>query len=192
MLTIENEESHASDMTFEDLFKQYYAYAVKQIIWIVKDQSIAEELAQEVFSEELAQEVFLQLYRSDWKAIENIPGWLIKSSTYVAYNHLRSEKRHQAKIDKEIQYHDVQNVSSLDDDWIRKEEITKVQTILNKMNDRERTLLLMKFSGFQYKEIADQYKEVAEILQIEISSIGTLLVRAKMKFRKIYKQMEEA
>ena len=49
MLTIENEESHASDMTFEDLFKQYYAYAVKQIIWIVKDQSIAEELAQEVF-----------------------------------------------------------------------------------------------------------------------------------------------
>ncbi len=83
MLTIENEESHASDMTFEDLFKQYYAYAVKQIIWIVKDQSIAEELAQEVF---------LQLYRSDWKAIENIPGWLIKSSTYVAYNHLRSEK----------------------------------------------------------------------------------------------------
>ena len=36
------------------------------------------------------------------------------------------------------------------------------------MNDRERTLLLMKFSGFQYKEIA-------EVLQIEISSIGTLL-----------------
>ena len=49
MLTIENEESHASNMTFEDLFKQYYAYAVKQIIWIVKDQSIAEELAQEYF-----------------------------------------------------------------------------------------------------------------------------------------------
>ncbi|WP_182811168.1 RNA polymerase sigma factor SigX [Bacillus sp. ME78] len=176
MLTIENEESHASDMTFEDLFKQYYAYAVKQIIWIVKDQSIAEELVQEVF---------LQLYRSDWKGIENIPGWLIKSSTYVAYNHFRFKKRQQAKIDKEIQYHEVQNVSSLDDDWIRKEEITKVQTILNKMNDRERTLLLMKFSGFQYKEIA-------EVLQIEISSIGTLLVRAKMKFRKIYKQMEEA
>ena len=40
------------------------------------------------------------------------------------------------------------------------------------MNDRERTLLLMKFSGFQYKEIA-------EVLQIEISSIGTLLVEPK-------------
>ncbi|MEB4816013.1 RNA polymerase sigma factor SigX [Bacillus thuringiensis] len=176
MLTIENEESYAFDITFENLFKQYYAYTVKQIIWIVKDQSIAEELAQEVF---------LQLYHSDWKVIENISGWLIKSSTYVAYNHLRSEKRHQAKIDKEIQYHEVQNIPSLDDDWIRKEEITKVQTILNKMNNRERTLLLMKFSGFQYKEIA-------EILQTEISSIGTLLVRAKMKFRKIYKQIEEA
>lgn len=57
---------------------------MKQIIWIVKDQSIAEELAQEVF---------LQLYRSDWNGIENIPGWLIKSSTYVAYNHFRAKKR---------------------------------------------------------------------------------------------------
>ncbi|MGA4467123.1 RNA polymerase sigma factor SigX [Bacillus bombysepticus] len=175
MLTIEN-ESHISDLTFEDIFKRYYVYAVKQIIWIVKNQSIAEELAQEVF---------LQLYRSDWRAIENIPGWLIKSSTYVAYNHLRSEKRHQAKVDKEIQYHEVQNVLSLDDDWIRKEEITKVQTVLSNMSDRERIILLMKFSGFQYKEIT-------EVIQIEISSIGTLLVRAKMKFRKIYKQMEEA
>ena len=109
---------------------------------------------------------------------------MIKSSTYVAYNHFRFEKG-KAKIDKEIQYHEVQNVSSLDDDWIRKEEITNTQTTLNKINDRERTLLLMKFSGFQYKEIS-------EVLQIEISSIGTLLVRAKMKFRKIYKQIEEA
>ncbi len=53
------------------------------------------------------------------------------------------------------------------------------------MSDRDRTILLMKFSGFQYKEIA-------EVLQIDIASIGTLLIRAKTKFRKIYKQMEEA
>lgn len=53
------------------------------------------------------------------------------------------------------------------------------------MNEKDQTILLMKFSGFQYKEIG-------EILQIDISSIGTLLVRAKQKFRKIYQQLEEA
>ncbi|AIK40772.1 RNA polymerase subunit sigma [Bacillus pseudomycoides] len=176
MLTIKNEERHISDVTFEQVFKRYYGYVVKQILWIIKKQTIAEELAQEVF---------LQLYRTDWKAIENLPGWLIRSSTYVAYNYLRSEKRHQARIDKTIQYHEVQHASSLDDDWIRKEEVTKVQTVLSNMSDRDRTILLMKFSGFQYKEIA-------EVLQIDIASIGTLLIRAKTKFRKIYKQMEEA
>ncbi|PEE37794.1 RNA polymerase sigma factor SigX [Bacillus pseudomycoides] len=176
MLTIKSKERHVSDVTFEELFKQYYGYVVKQILWIIKKQTIAEELAQEVF---------LQLYRTDWKAIENLPGWLIRSSTYVAYNYLRSEKRHQARIDKTIQYHEVQHVSSLDDDWIRKEEVTKVQIALSNMSDRDRTILLMKFSGFQYKEIA-------EVLQIDITSIGTLLVRAKTKFRKIYKRMEEA
>ncbi|MCY8504894.1 RNA polymerase sigma factor SigX [Bacillus atrophaeus] len=176
MLTIKDEERPVSDVTFEDLFKQYYVYVVKQIVWIVKNQTIAEELAQEVF---------LQLYRNDWKAIENVPGWLLKSSTYVAYNYLRSEKRHQARINKTIQYHEAQHISSLDDDWIRKEEITKVQNVLSNMNERERTILLLKFSGFKYKEIA-------EVLQIDISSIGTLLVRAKQKFRKIYNQLEEA
>jgi RNA polymerase sigma factor (sigma-70 family) len=176
MLTIKKEEKPVSDVTFEELFKQYYVYVVKQILWIVKNQTIAEELAQEVF---------LQLYRNDWKAIENVTGWLIKSSTYAAYNHLRSEKRHQARINKNIQNHEVQHTSSLDDDWIRKEEITKVQNVLGNMNAGDRTMLLMKFSGFQYKEIA-------ELLQIDISSIGTLLVRAKQKFRKMYKQLEEA
>ncbi len=54
MLKIKKEERPVSDVKFEDLFKQYYVYVVKQILWIVKNQPIAEELAQEVF---------LQLYR---------------------------------------------------------------------------------------------------------------------------------
>ncbi|EJS47185.1 RNA polymerase sigma factor (sigma-70 family) [Bacillus sp. RC251] len=176
MFKIKKEERPVSDVTFEDLFKQNYVYVVKQIVWIVKNQTIAEELAQEVF---------LQLYRNNWKEIENLSGWLLKSSTFVAYKYLRSEKRHQARVDKTIQYHEVQHISSLDDDWIRKEEITKVQLALSEMNEKDQTILLMKFSGFQYKEIG-------EILQIDISSIGTLLVRAKQKFRKIYQQLEEA
>ncbi|MES9664015.1 RNA polymerase subunit sigma [Bacillus cereus] len=175
MLNIKSEERNVPDITFEELFKQHYVYVVKQILWIIKEQTIAEELAQEVF---------LQLYRTDWKEVENLRGWLIKSSTYVAYNYIRSEKRHQARVDKEIQYQEIQNDSSLDDQWIRKEEITKVQIVLRKMKEQDRTILLMKFSGFQYKEIA-------QVLQIDVSSIGTLLVRAKLKFRKIYEQMGE-
>ncbi|MEX0137264.1 RNA polymerase sigma factor SigX [Bacillus nitratireducens] len=175
MLNIKSEERNVPDITFEELFKQHYVYVVKQILWIIKEQTIAEELAQEVF---------LQLYRTDWEEVENLRGWLIKSSTYVAYNYIRSEKRHQARVDKEIQYQEIQNDSSLDDQWIRKEEITKVQIVLRKMKEQDRTILLMKFSGFQYKEIA-------QVLQIDVSSIGTLLVRAKLKFRKIYEQMGE-
>lgn len=174
MLTIKSEERNVSDITFEALFKQNYVYVVKQILWIIKDQTTAEELAQEVF---------LQLYRTDWKEVENLRGWLIKSSTYVAYNYIRSEKRHQARVDKEIQYQEIQNDPSLDDQWIRKEEITKVQIVLRKMKEQDRTILLMKFSGFKYKEIA-------QALQIDVSSIGTLLVRAKLKFRKIFEQTD--
>ncbi|MBG9536034.1 sigma factor-like helix-turn-helix DNA-binding protein, partial [Bacillus thuringiensis] len=51
------------------------------------------------------------------------------------------------------------------------------------MKEQDRTILLMKFSGFRYKEIA-------QVLQIDDSSIGTMLARAKLKFRKIFEQME--
>ena len=44
------------------------------------------------------------------------------------------------------------------------------------MKEQDRTILLMKFSGFRYKE---------KVLQIEDSSVGTLLARAKLKFRKL-------
>ncbi|PFN14959.1 RNA polymerase subunit sigma, partial [Bacillus cereus] len=45
MFKIKKEERPVSDVTFEDLFKQNYVYVVKQIVWIVKNQTIAEELA---------------------------------------------------------------------------------------------------------------------------------------------------
>lgn len=49
MFKIKREERPVSDVTFEDLFKQNYVYVVKQIVWIVKNQTIAEELAQKYF-----------------------------------------------------------------------------------------------------------------------------------------------
>lgn len=174
LLNIDEQDS-VSNEPFQDVFKQYYAHVVRQIMRIVRDQAIAEDLAQEVF---------LQLYHTDWKQIESLPAWLAKASIYAAYNYLRSEKRHQARIEKEADYQHSFSSPSSEERWIQKEEITSVQNTLKKMDERERTLLLMKFSGFQYKEIANA-------IRVEVSSVGTLLARAKVKFRKMYKLVKE-
>lgn len=59
-----------------------------------------------------------------------------------------------------------------------------MKIVLIQMCKQDRPVLLMGFSGFRYNEIA-------EVLQGKVSSIGKILVQAKKKIRKIYKQTEE-
>ncbi|WP_040328107.1 RNA polymerase sigma factor SigX [Clostridium ihumii] len=159
-------------MEFEELFKEYYVYVVKQVMQIVKNQTIAEDLSQEVF---------MQLYKINWKEIENITGWLNKSAIYVSYNYLRSEKRHKARVEKAGAFMEEQDIQALEETFIRKEEIENVRNVMDKLKEQDKKLLLLRYSGLKYKEIA-------EILQIESANIGTMLVRAQKKFRDLYKE----
>ncbi|AMA73495.1 MULTISPECIES: RNA polymerase sigma factor SigX [Aneurinibacillus] len=169
---IKKQTSSAASDNFKDLFKAYYPYVVWQIMRIIKDQSQAEDIAQEVF---------LQLYHTDRTVIQNIPAWLTKAAIYAAYNSLRSEKRRTARDKKQNIEAETYSPSS-EEKWFQQEEIASVRQVLMNMEERERTLLLMKYSGFTYKELA-------QAVNVEQSSVGTLLARAKTKFRNMYKHI---
>jgi RNA polymerase sigma factor (sigma-70 family) len=155
--------------SFRDLFTTYYPFVVRQIMRIVKEQQTAEDIAQDVF---------LSFYHTDRTAIENIPAWLSRASIYAAYNHLRSEKRRQNRQEKEAADKEMV-IPSSEDAWLEKEAIEGVREVLAKLDERERTLLVMKYSGFPYVELA-------KATGTEVGSVGTLLSRAKSKFRKLY------
>lgn len=159
-------------MSFEEIFKTYYANVVRQIFYVVKDKDRAEELAQDVL---------YQLYNTEWHKIDNMRAWLYKSAVYASYNFLRSEKRNNAKIDKAIQNYENDESDTLEHDVLRNQEVLEVQKVLKEMNETDRTALLMKSLGYKYKEIAGT-------LELDISVIGTLIARAKGKFKKLYNQ----
>ncbi|MGL5675851.1 MAG: RNA polymerase sigma factor SigX [Cellulosilyticaceae bacterium] len=157
-------------MTFENLFQQYYPYVVKHILKTVKEQDIAEDLAQEVF---------IQLYKTNWEEIEHLKAWLIKSAVYAAYNYIRSEKRHQARVEKATLLAELSDGQNLEDKWVRKEEIAQVRYAMEDLQEQDKKLLMLRYSGLKYKEIA-------ALLQVETAAVGTMLVRAQNKFRKCY------
>ncbi|MBN6187889.1 RNA polymerase sigma factor SigX [Aneurinibacillus sp. BA2021] len=157
---------------FQELFTAYYPSVVRQIMRVVKEKAVAEDVAQEVF---------LKLYNTDRTQIANIPAWLAKTALHMAYNYIRSANRRQARDEKAGQEQETHSLSS-EEKWLKEDEILTVREVLNEMDERDRTLLLMKYSGFNYKELADA-------VHVESSSIGTLLSRAKVKFRTMYKQM---
>jgi RNA polymerase sigma factor (sigma-70 family) len=163
-------EDHAD--SFQELFTTYYPFVVRQIMRIVKDQQTAEDIAQDVF---------LSFYHTDRSVIEHIPAWLSKSALYAAYNYLRSEKRRYVRQERSAS--EQENVSpSTEEMWLAKESQSIVRDVLEELDERERTLLVMKYSGFPYAELA-------KATGTQISSVGTLLARAKSKFRTIYGRM---
>lgn len=157
---------------FRELFTAYYPFVVRQIIRIVKEQQIAEDLAQDVF---------LSFYHTDRSVIEHIPAWLSKASLYAAYNYLRSEKRRSDRQERVSVGLDRSTPSS-EEVWLEKEELESVRVVLAELDERDRTILVMKYSGFPYTELA-------KAAGVEVGSVGTILARAKRKFRSIYKQM---
>lgn len=157
---------------FEELYKQYYPVVFQQLSWRVKNKWVAEELTQEVF---------LQLYFADWSNIQNIKAWLIKASIFSSYHYFRSEKRHLARIEKASEHCAEEDACSVEEVIAQKETSEEVHLILDQMTEKEKTALIMKSNGFKYKEIADT-------LNTNTASVGMLLLRAKKKFEKLFKQ----
>ena len=62
---------------------------------------------------------------------------------------------------------------------MKNQEVRTVRKILACLPDRDRMCLLLKFSGYKYGEIAD-------IIEVEKSSVGTILARAQAKFKERY------
>lgn len=168
----DNTNNLSKEETFQDLFKLHYSHVVRKVMIIVKEQSVAEDIAQDVF---------VKLYHADRTTIDNILGWLTKVAVNTAYNYIRTEKRHQArKCKQEIYENDF--VGSIEDRYVKLEDISEVQKILMKLPERDRDILLLKFSGYSYEEIAVSKG-------MEKASIGSLLARAKKRFKKCF--MEE-
>jgi RNA polymerase sigma factor (sigma-70 family) len=160
-----------TNLYYEDIYQEYYPRVCRQLLYLVGDKSLAEDLAQESF---------FKFYTSPPENLDNIGGWLIKVATNKAYNFLRSEKCRQAK-NEDIQSAYLDTFLSLDEIFFRNEEVRQVRVVLNNLKPRDRICLLLKFSGYSYKEIA-------EVIEVEMSSIGTILNRAMKRFKDQYEQ----
>ena len=63
----------------------------------------------------------------------------------------------------------------------REEAAAAVRRALDRLDERERQLLLLRQEGFRYQEIA-------ELVRVAPGSVGTLLARALHRFREAYQE----
>ena len=160
---------------FDSVFAENWQKICRVIVRIVGDADEAQDLALETF---------WQLYRRPPTndSAQNLGGWLYRVATNLGLNALRSRKR-RAQYETQAGMRRIENDSSTDtfDVVTAEEERMRVRAVLGQMDERQAQLLILRYSGLSYKELATT-------LGVSANSIGTLLVRAEREFEKRYKE----
>jgi len=162
-----------SSESFEELFLSTYPRLVALLRRMLGDCGRAEELANEAFLK-LHTTVLPPAIRA------NVPGWLYRTAMNLGIDDLRARTR-RARVNEEASKA-VAAAGKPEDGLqlvLRNETQQRVRLVLSKLKPDWAKILLLRVSGYSYKEIASH-------LEISVASVGTLLIRAEAGFEKCY------
>ncbi len=164
----------SEDESFAALFHQHYDRVYGVLYRLVGNRQEAEDLTQEVF---------WRLHRQVWQPERdhNVAAWLYRVATNVGFNALRARSR-RAKWETLPPDEDVPADQPAPHTVAEQnEERQRVHAVLAELPARQSTMLLLRYAGFRYRELAD-------ICQVAPASVGTLLARAERAFEARYRE----
>ena len=162
--------------TFEALFREHWAHVYRLLNRLVGDPAEAEDLALETFVR-LYQKYPLQENEA------NPGGWLHRVATNLGLHSIRSWKRREGYELTAGKYALEESPEARPAEIMAQEEDRRlVRIVLAQMNERQSQLLILRYSG-------SSYKEIATVLKLAPTSIGPLLLRAEREFEKRYRAL---
>ncbi|HLO28429.1 MAG TPA: sigma-70 family RNA polymerase sigma factor [Anaerolineales bacterium] len=170
--------TETASTSFESLFYEYWSSIYRLLLRLVIDPAEAEDLALETF---------FRLYQRHPEPDKefNTPGWLHRVASNLALHSIRSFQRrehYELTAGKGALEQEPENRPS--EIFAEKEDQRFARLALSQMNTRQAELLIMRYSGMSYQEIAQQ-------LSLSTTSIGPLLLRAERDFEKRYRALLE-
>lgn len=165
------------EQRFQQLYREMAPKLGRQANFLLGDPAAAEDLVQEAF---------LRLHRTGLDGVEHPAAWLSKVINNLCYSHLRSEGSRRQREEKVFLQSSAELSAtaalSAEQIVLEREEARLTRLALDRLQCRDRLVLLLKFSGFSYDEIA-------AATEIGRSSVGTVLLRARERFRKAFEQL---
>jgi len=157
---------------FEEAFTLHHRTVFRAARSVVQDPGLAEDVTQEVF---------IRLY----KHIDTLPNlemlrpWLIRVALNVAKNTIRGNIRANTRDENYVKETVENSIFSVESEFEQKSEVSEINRALNKVKEPLRSCLVLKQQGLSYREIA-------ESLSLNESSIGTYVARARAEFMRFY------
>lgn len=152
-------------MDFDATFDEHYPPLVRYCQRLTADRDVAEDIAQESL---------LRLFTHEVSGTAaGVRSWLFKTATHLVRDRYRVEENRR----RLLAIHPVRpaELESAERSLEREEARARARAALDALEPRDREILLMRYSGFSYREIA-------EAVGVAATSIGTLLARAERRF----------
>jgi RNA polymerase sigma factor (sigma-70 family) len=158
---------------FDQTFDELYLPLVRYCHGLTGERDVAEDIAQEAL-------VRLYTHRVEGPPA-GVKAWLFRTATHL----IRDLHRVDQNRRRLLQENPVQPAESEtpDQSLEREETRARARKALDTLQERDREILLLRYSGFSYKEIA-------EAVGVAATSVGTLLARAEGRFAAVMADVE--
>jgi RNA polymerase sigma-70 factor (ECF subfamily) len=173
-----------SEQAFKKLVETHQKLVVNTCFGMVHNREDAEDIAQDVFIEVYRN---IQKFRADSK----LSTWLYRIAVNRSLNHIRDNKKnkwfHSFEDEVAIRSKELQQLQSSKSDQPEFELENKQRAIIlheaiNSLPKNQK----VAFTLSKYKELS--YQEIAEVMELSVPSIESLLFRAKKGLqKKLYK-----
>ncbi|MBS1796774.1 MAG: sigma-70 family RNA polymerase sigma factor [Acidobacteria bacterium] len=157
---------------FDEAFTLHHRTVFRAARSVVQDSGLAEDVTQEVF---------LRLYNNldSINDSEMLRPWLIRVAINVARNTIRGNIRANTREENYVKESAEVSVYSVETDFEQRESTNEINRALNKIKEPLRSCLILKQQGLSYREIA-------ESLSLNETSIGQYVARARKEFARLY------
>jgi RNA polymerase sigma factor (sigma-70 family) len=157
---------------FDALFREHYPRVVAMLARLTGDRGQAEEIAADTFC---------KLSARDADRDDRLTPWLYRVATNAGLDALRMNGRRRQR--EQAAYTERLRLAPANcalEAVLREERRTRVQMVLADMKPRDAQILLLRAEGLAYRELA-------ETVDVQASSIGTLLARAEAEFERKFR-----
>ena len=157
---------------FDEAFTLHHRTVFRAARSVVQDPGLAEDVTQETF---------LRLYKHLDSIVdgEMLRPWLIRVAINVARNTIRGHMRANTREENYVKENGLSEVASVEIDYEELAGVNDIYAALGKIKEPLRSCLILKQQGLSYKEIAGS-------LDLNESSIGTFIARARQEFVRFY------
>jgi RNA polymerase sigma-70 factor (ECF subfamily) len=156
--------------------------------------TVAKMLGDAADAEDIAQQVFIRVWKSAarYEPTAKFTTWLFKITRNLVFNELRRRKRHPAQSldaasddDRPFQTPD-HSVKTPDSALLDEEMQAAIQKAIDELPETQRMAVVLR----RYDDIS--YEEIAEILDLSVPAVKSVLFRARTELREKLKRYLDA